>query len=434
VYRVMDVTTVNKQHSNESLNMAICLSTVGEGLLKSKQPRDAMLRLEEAVGIYRGLLGNYHVDVARAMNSVAKAMLKLGDTHTAFARLEEASRIFDNCHASHHYDAIANGQTMAQLLVEMGQFDKAQAKYQDILSRRKQVYGAHSLPVAKTVNDYAVVLAKHARMDASLQQYTEARRIYQLLQKNDNKNNNHNEANSNFNNYNNTNNNNDNNINNLSKYDFDITLIDLNIASIKSKKGDYNGAIAFYQQGVTGLKRHIEQEQNNLDQANNNTNNNNHPANHHTTTSTINSNVENVKLSTQKRHLVSAIGRIGSLKMKLGDNTGALEAYLTLLHEVKEDSPSSSLMEKAKAHVKCATIYRQSPSSQDANYHAISHLEKAFHMYTRIHGPNHKDTQAIASSLRQWKLQTSTNNNSASSYSDEDDDNHHQHHDDDYDD
>jgi hypothetical protein len=54
----------NKQDgAQDSLGMAMCLAAVGEGLLKARQPRDAMLRLEEAVGLYRGLLGPFHTNV-----------------------------------------------------------------------------------------------------------------------------------------------------------------------------------------------------------------------------------------------------------------------------------------------------------------------------------------------------------------------------------
>jgi hypothetical protein len=59
VYRVAN----KPDGSSDSLGMAICLAAVGEGLLKGRQPRDAMLRLEEAVGIYRGLLGPFHTHV-----------------------------------------------------------------------------------------------------------------------------------------------------------------------------------------------------------------------------------------------------------------------------------------------------------------------------------------------------------------------------------
>lgn len=56
----------NKQDGPpDSLGMAMCLAAIGEGLLKSRQPRDAMLRLEESVGIYRGLLGAFHPYVSR---------------------------------------------------------------------------------------------------------------------------------------------------------------------------------------------------------------------------------------------------------------------------------------------------------------------------------------------------------------------------------
>jgi hypothetical protein len=53
--------------SIDSLGMAMCLASVGEGLLKSRQPRDAMLRLEEAVGIYRNLLGPFHTYVRKTL-------------------------------------------------------------------------------------------------------------------------------------------------------------------------------------------------------------------------------------------------------------------------------------------------------------------------------------------------------------------------------
>ena len=88
--------------------------------------------------------------------------------------------------------------------------------------------------------------------------------------------------------------------------------------------------------------------------------------------------------------------------MKLRDNDGALQAYVILLKEVGNGSPTASQMEKAKAHVKCATIFRQM-GSVDGNVNAIAHLRHAFHMYTLLHGVGHKDTKAIASSLRQWQ-------------------------------
>lgn len=55
----------NKQDgAPDSLGMAMCLAAVGEGLLKARQPNDAVLRLEEAVGLFRGLLGPFHTFVS----------------------------------------------------------------------------------------------------------------------------------------------------------------------------------------------------------------------------------------------------------------------------------------------------------------------------------------------------------------------------------
>lgn len=364
VYRVVDMSS----NSADSLSMAICLSTIGEGLLKARQARDAMLRLEEAVGIYRGLLGPYHVDVARALNSVAKALVKLGEKRVALLKFGEASRIFESCNANRHYDSIANVQTMASLLFELGDWAKAKTKYEDVIALKISVYGTNSLPVARTVNEYAVGLAKYGHMDESLYQYEVARGIYEVLlstgktqslylflslYSQDSSN----------------------------KFSLDMTLIDLNIASIKSKKGDFNGALYSYERGVIGLRLHLAKS--NQD---------------------YNEGMETSKLISQKRHLVSAIGRIGSLKMKVKDNAGALQAYLTLIKEVSNTSPTSSRTEKAKAHVKCATIYRQMGNTQD-NKNAVNQLRDALQMYTQLHGSSHKDTKAIASSLQQWQEQ-----------------------------
>jgi hypothetical protein len=60
----------NKQDGRpDSLGMAMCLAAIGEGLLKSRQPRDAMLRLEESVGIFKGLLGTHHPYVSLILES-----------------------------------------------------------------------------------------------------------------------------------------------------------------------------------------------------------------------------------------------------------------------------------------------------------------------------------------------------------------------------
>jgi hypothetical protein len=59
VYRVAN----KHQGKPDSLGMCMCLAAVGEGLLKARQPRDAMLRLEEAIGIYKSLLGPFNTNV-----------------------------------------------------------------------------------------------------------------------------------------------------------------------------------------------------------------------------------------------------------------------------------------------------------------------------------------------------------------------------------
>lgn len=354
----------NAKGTADSLGMAICLSTVGEGLMKGKQARDATLRLEEAVVIYRNLLGENHVDVARSLHSVARALVKLGEHRVALHKFMEAAEIFDRCNATMHYDSIANSQNLATLRVDLGEWDKATQCFDDVIRKKKMVYGEGNVSVAKTINSYAILLAKHGRMNEALANYEAAKATYEKVPPS---------------------------IVQDAEFEikckYDTTLINLNIASIRSKKGDLPGAIKSYADGVRGLRQY-EAAQEKL-------------------VATTGSG-ETGKNTSHVKHLVAALGRIGSLKLKVGDNAGALEAYQALLAEVADDSPSASKIEAAKAHIKCATIYRQEDGST-AHGKSISHLREALDMYTALFGPNHKDTLAIASSLRQWLAEEQSN-------------------------
>lgn len=333
--------------SGNSINVAVCLSLVAEFLLKARIIRDAVARFEESLDLFRKLLGKNHVDVARAMNALAKAYIKGGDNRTALTKLSEAHHIYEICDQLHQYDAISNNLLIATLLVDSGDWEHATLKYDEVISMRQKAYGNESISVAKSMNEYAVVLAKHNRMSEALRQYETARDVYVAINKQE-------------------------------KFSFDITLIELNIASIKSKLGNYQGALESYERGVVGLRLQIQMEMK------------------------VNDSPENSRLAVQKRHLVSAMGRIGSMRMKLKDNSGALKAYLMLIKDVDKKSPKPSQMEKARAHVKCATIFRQTGTAEN-NVLAISHLSQALQMYTILHGVDHKDTRAIGSSLKQWQ-------------------------------
>lgn len=131
IYRV-----TNSMGSSDSLGMATCLAAVGEGLLKCRQPRDAMLRLEEAVSLYRGILGPFHVHVAHALHQVAKALVKLGETRVALLKFAEAARIYEACNATLHYDSIQNAQSLASLLVDIGDMDKAESMFEEVIAMK----------------------------------------------------------------------------------------------------------------------------------------------------------------------------------------------------------------------------------------------------------------------------------------------------------
>jgi tetratricopeptide (TPR) repeat protein len=350
----------SKAQSASTLHMASCLYAVGEAFLKARLFRESIRHMEKCIAIFQEILGS-HIDVARSLNLLSKGCLKLGDSESALAKLEEAKAVYEQCDAMVHYEAIANSHHMATLYLDTGNWDKASLEYQNVMTMKSNLYGGESLPVAKALNEFAVILAKNNRLSEALQRYEGARTMYESISKQSYsglvfiaslgaKNAQH-------------------------KFLPDVTLIDLNIASLNSKLSNYQGALKSYERGVAGLRLQLKQEDDSIDKT---------------------------RQVAQRRHLVSAIARIGSLRMKLKDNSGALKAYMVLIQEVDHTSPTPSQMEKAKAHVKCATIFRQSGGKEN-NENAVSQLELALQMYTILHGQNHKDTKAIASSLRQWQ-------------------------------
>ena len=148
-------------------------------------------------------------------------MVKLGESRLALLKFAEAARIYESCGATLHYNSIANAQSLASLLVDIGDMEKAQSMFEEVIAMRKTVYGEHCVQVAKTINAYAILLAKHGQMDVALENYEAAKGTYMnvptpLI------------GDPEF----------------EVKCKYDVTLINLNIASIRSKKGDHRDAVA----------------------------------------------------------------------------------------------------------------------------------------------------------------------------------------------
>ena len=74
--------------------------------------------------------------------------------------------------------------------------------------------------------------------------------------------------------------------------------------------------------------------------------------------------------ATYSKHIVAAMGRIGSSKLKVRDNNGALAMFEGILNELKDDKKDGSgntsnsnsnsaamRLETARAHIKHATVY-----------------------------------------------------------------------------
>jgi len=386
--------------TTSSLIVARCMSYIGNCFLEGGHPRDALYRLEEATGIYRGAytstssysntysctssLGSTsthnHLIVAKALDASAVAYAKIGEERLALLKYEEALTMYMyNVHQQQqqqqqqhmYYDAIANAQKTAILLSKVGFFDAAGRKYQQCIEIQARIYGAISLPVAKGWSDYGAFLLTSklvTKYDEAIEAYAKARAAYKALSSQSNDNDNENK-------------NNDTSYSYSNMYMYQAALMLLSTASIKVKQKDAAAAILSYQKGID----EIRQQQH-----------------------------DHAYTMPMLKHLVSASMKLGGLKAKRGDDVGALQAYESILSlqydtvtdtVTANDEPSHSdinlILDAGKAHIKCATI-RQTMNQPAL---AIGHLREALKHYTIKYGVSHRDTQAIAGSLRQLQLQ-----------------------------
>ena len=75
----------------------------------------------------------------------------------------EAALINEACKATLDHDSVANAQALASLLVNIGDIRKGESMFEEVISMKQAVYREHSVQVAKTINSYAILLAKHGR-------------------------------------------------------------------------------------------------------------------------------------------------------------------------------------------------------------------------------------------------------------------------------
>lgn len=68
---------------------------------------------------------------------------------------------------------------------------------------------------------------------------------------------------------------------------------------------------------------------------------------------------------------------------------------MMLIEEVDEESPLTYHIETAKGYIKCATIFRKRGGENRA-------VSQALRLYQAIYDPGHKDTTAIATTLKLW--------------------------------
>ena len=122
------------------------------------------------------------MDVVTAVTSFAKMHARFEDRRMALVNLAEYTRsVTQPCTTTP--SLIHSSWRICSSKVASG--TRRWSSTNILSAHRKAVYGPRSLPVAKTVNDFAVVLAKHGKLSEVLQRYEISRGIHEDLSSNE---------------------------------------------------------------------------------------------------------------------------------------------------------------------------------------------------------------------------------------------------------
>ena len=139
-----------KGDQSSSIETADILVQYAQFELSAKSdPQHARKLFEEALGIYRSILGGQHLSVAVTLSGLAAAATWMDDFAAAEQYEREAIEIFRATTSRNYPDHAVALATLGYILTERGQYTEAEQLLKEALEIERSVFGEHNVRVAQ---------------------------------------------------------------------------------------------------------------------------------------------------------------------------------------------------------------------------------------------------------------------------------------------
>ncbi len=148
------------RHADEvpSEETADILVQFGRFELEAKSnPQEASRLMGEALGVYRGAVGNQHLSVACTLSGLASAQVWLGDLALAERYEREAMKIFEATVSRNHPDHAAGLATLGYILTQRGSYQEALQVLNEALDIERNVFGPNDERIAETESNLGIL-------------------------------------------------------------------------------------------------------------------------------------------------------------------------------------------------------------------------------------------------------------------------------------
>ena len=139
-----------KGDQSSSIETADILVQYAQFELNAKSdPRHSRKLFEEALGIYRSILGGQHLSVAVTLSGLAAAATWMDDFAAAEQYERQAIEIFRATVSRNYPDHAVALATLGYILTERGQYAEAEQLLKEALEIERSVFGEHNVRVAQ---------------------------------------------------------------------------------------------------------------------------------------------------------------------------------------------------------------------------------------------------------------------------------------------
>ncbi len=152
-----------KLQGSESLEVAKCLSELGNWLCMRGMVSEAEANARQALEIQTRLLGHENADSARSLRRLGTILMAEGKLSEAESRIREAWEVSKRLVGPNHPDVLFSLHWLGQILLQEGQLAESEAVSRDAVSLGTTLFGAGSRWVGESLADLITLLRQQGK-------------------------------------------------------------------------------------------------------------------------------------------------------------------------------------------------------------------------------------------------------------------------------